>query len=691
VRGGGHRREWCPDAARHDHAQALARDPGGAPVNESNTGRRLVVIGAIVMALFAGLLTRLWFLQVSGGEKLAVQAQQNRDRIVQVPALRGAIYDRNGVLLAQNVPVTTLTVDRQNLTPADRVTLEDSLSTLLNKSPVEVGQMLDDPKVSPYTPLPLITNVPYETAVYVAEHREAFPQVTITTTSVRQYTPDGVAAANVLGYTGAISADELKTHANEGYANDDRIGKTGIEQVFESELRGTPGVDKVQVDSSGRATNTVTEKKPQSGHDLQLTIDSNVQKIAAESLQQGMDGARTLVDPDNGNYYPATGGSVIVLDARTGSLVAMASGPTWDPNDFINGTADKYFADPALPLLDKGLQPYAPGSTFKLISSIAGLQSGVITPDTSVYDDGCIDLGNQKFCNARHESYGYVQLRRALTVSSDIYFYSLGNDLWRQYYKSAADGGEDGDKGTSHPVGYAIQNTARDYGMDAPTGVALPGDQKGRIPDLAFNQALNKDNSDPFSRTWRRGDSANLAVGQGDVLVTPLQLANAYATFANGGTLYTPRVVSNVLNSSVGLPPGQLGTVEHTIDPQQKHTVSLSPDVRQPILDGLDGVTHSGTAEGSFADYNGPFHVVGKTGTAEAGSKANTSWFVGIVNPENDPAQPQYVILAMVEQGGFGANVAAPIVRRVVDYLSDPSQAPAPVHIAPATGNEQSF
>jgi len=659
-------------------------------VSEANTRRRLVVIGAIVMALFAGLLTRLWFLQVSGGEQLAVQAQQNRDRIVQVPALRGAIYDDKGTLLAENVPVTTLTVDRQNLTPADRITLEDSLSTLLGKSPTEIGTMLDDPSVSPFAPLPLMKSVPYATAVYVAEHREQFPQVSITTTSVRQYTQAGIAAANLLGYTGAISADELKTHAGEGYASDDRIGKTGLEQVFESELRGQPGIDKVQVDSQGRATNTITEKKPQPGNDLQLTIDSGVQQVAADSLEQGMEGARTLVDPDNGRYYPATGGSVIVLDARTGSLVAMASGPGYDPNAFISGNADQYINDPANPLLDKGLGQYAPGSTFKLISSIAGLQSGVITPETSVYDDGCIKLGDQNFCNARKESYGYVSLRQAITVSSDVYFYNLGNELWKRYYGPTTAGDEGGDAATSHPIGYAIQNVARDFGFDQPTGVALPGDSKGRIPDLAFNQELNKNSSDPFSRTWRRGDSANLAVGQGDVLVTPLQLANAYATFANGGTLYTPRVVSSVLNSSAGKPAGQLGTVDHTIDPQVKHTVTISPDVRQPILDGLDGVTHSGTAAGSFSDYNGPFHVVGKTGTAEAGSKANTSWFVGILNPENDPAQPQYVVLAMVEQGGFGANVAAPIVRRVVDYLSDPTQSPAPVHIAPATGNEQS-
>jgi len=187
-------------------------------VNEANTRRRLLVIGAIVVALFTGLLTRLWFLQVSGGEKLAVQAQQNRDRIVQVPSLRGAIYDRNGTILAKNVPVTTLTLSRQNLTPADRIVLENSLSNLLGKSPTDIGQMLDDPSVSQYAPLPLMKDVPLATAVYVAEHRDQFPQVSITTTSIRQYTAAGIAAANLLGYTGAVSPEDLKTHAGEGYA-----------------------------------------------------------------------------------------------------------------------------------------------------------------------------------------------------------------------------------------------------------------------------------------------------------------------------------------------------------------------------------------------------------------------------------------------------------------------------------------
>ena len=668
-------------------------------MNEANTGRRLLVIGAIVMALFAGLLTRLWFLQVSGGEKLAVAAQQNRDRVVQVPSLRGAIYDRNGVVLAENVPVTTLTVDRQNLTAADRVTLEDSLSTLLGKSPVEVGQMLDNAAVSQYAPLPLMKDVPLATATYVAEHRDMFPQVSITTTSVRQYTAAGIAAANLLGYTGAINPDELAARAGEGYTTDDRIGKTGIEQTFETELRGVPGVDKVQVDSRGRATNTITEKKPQAGHDVQLTLDAGVQQIAAESLQQGMDGARTLVDPDSGNYYKATGGTVIVLDARTGSVVAMASGPSYDPNAFVAGTADQYIQDPNHPLLNRATGGYAPGSTFKTISSVAMLNAGLRSPDETYYDEGCFKFGNdEKRCNAGKHSYGTVDLRRALTVSSDVYFYNVGNSFWTRYRDEGQAAGFPGDlagdklPASGHPVGYGIQNTARDFGLGEVTGFGQ-GESAGRIPDLAFNQQLNKGACGDTACTWRRGDSASLAVGQGDVLVTPLQLALAYGTFGNGGTLYSPRVASDVRLSAAGKPTGQLGDIDHTIDAQKKHAVNLPADVRQPVLDGLDGVVHSGegTAYGAFSTYDGPFRVVGKTGTAQVTNGQDTSWFVSILNPDNDPAQPQYVVLAMVEQGGFGASVAAPIVRRVVDYLSNPAVAPAPVNVAPASGNEQSF
>jgi penicillin-binding protein 2 len=661
-------------------------------VTDVDSRRRLVVIGAIVIALFAGLLTRLWFLQVTGGETLAVAAQRNSSRLVQVPAARGTIFDAKGQVLAQTALVTTLTVDRQKLTAADRVTLERSLGKMLNIDAKAVDALLDNPRYDPFLPVPIATNVDLATAIFVSEHRDEFPEVAVTRTAAREY-PLGARAAELVGYVGQINADELAARTGEGYTADATIGKAGIEATFESELRGTPGLDKVVVDNQGRAIQTVEVRKPAAGHDVQLSVDIATQGIAEESLQQGMEGARTLVDPDSGNYYKANAGAVVVLDARSGAVVAMASNPTYDPNSFVAGSGDQYLKDPNHPLIDRALNGYAPGSTFKAFTSIAMLQTG-LEPDGAAhgvddYPDGCFHFGNdEKRCNAGGNQYGSVDLRGALTVSSDVYFYSVGNDFWNAYNR--AEGGDAvGDAG--HPVGYGIQHTARTYGFGEPTGISLTGDSKGRIPDLTFNQTLNAKSTDPISRTWRRGDSASLAVGQGDVLVSPLQLADAYAAFANGGTLYTPRVVSAVHENSAGLPPGQLGPVVHDIAPMVKRSTSLDPAVRQPILDGLAGVVAdgSGTAFAAFSDYLG-VRVIGKTGTAQVSNGQDTSWFAAITNPDNDPALPQYVIVAMVEQGGFGASVAAPIVRRVIDYLNNPTQAPPPVVVKVAHGNAES-
>ena len=265
-------------------------------------------------------------------------------------------------------------------------------------------------------------------------------------------------------------------------------------------------------------------------------------------------------------------------------------------------------------------------------------------------------------------------------MSSDVFFYNAGNEFWNVYRD------EGGDALQAHERGLGIQAVARAFGFGAPTGISLGGDQSGRVPDLAFNLALNKNSDDPTSRTWRRGDSANLAVGQGDVLVTPLQLADGYAAFANGGTLHSPQIVVGIHASNVGQPEGQLGKLSEPRRRAGSHDTGLTPEVRDPVLAGINGAVNSGegTAYFSFNTYEG-VPVAGKTGTAQAGggAKQDTSWFAGIMNPANDPAQPQYVVVAMVEQGGFGADVAAPIVRRMMDYLNG-NPDPAPVRTSPA-------
>ncbi len=269
-------------------------------------------------------------------------------------------------------------------------------------------------------------------------------------------------------------------------------------------------------------------------------------------------------------------------------------------------------------------------------------------------------------------------------MSSDVYFYNAGNEFWNVYRD------EGGDDTAAHVRGYGIQDVARAFGFGSPTGISLSGDQSGRIPDLAFRKDFNKNAADPTDRTWRRGDSANLAVGQGDVLVTPLQLADGYAAFANGGTLYSPQLVAGIHESSAGQAEGVVGKLLSVASVPPPRTTGLTPEVREPVLAGLDGVVNSGegTAYFSFNNYEG-VHVAGKTGTAQASNKQDTSWFAAITNPANDPALPQYVVVAMVEQGGFGADVAAPIVRRVVDYLNgNPDPIPVRTNPAPVKKND---
>jgi penicillin-binding protein 2 len=666
-------------------------------MTEPNSHRRLMVIGVLVLALFAGLLARLWFLQVAGGEQLAVAAQQQRDQFVTDPAVRGTVYDRNGIVLAQTVPVTTLVVDRQDLSDAERATLQETLGGLLFKTADEIDALIDNQQYEPFVPVPVARDITLEQAMYVTEHRGEFPEVSVERSAERRY-PNNFQAADIVGYLGQVNEDELQARQGEGYKARDSIGKTGVEAIFESELRGKPGRTKIEVDNQGRAVNEVEVSKPRAGRDVRLTVDLQTQQVAEESLIQGMDGARGLSDRVTGSFK-ANAGAVVVLDARDGSVVAMASNPGFDPNDFIAGTADHYIEDPNYPLINRALTPYAPGSTFKTFTSLAMLQSGLFPEgaDHVIGEDppGCFTFGNdEERCNAGGAVLGPRSLRSALTVSSDVYFYSVGNQFWNAYRDEGQAAGHTGDVAgdklpdEQHPLGNAMQHLASTYGFGESTGLGL-GDQAGVIPNHEYRVKLNPDNAE--AQFWRRGDAASLAVGQGDVLVTPLQLANAYAAFANGGKLFQPRLASEVTRSSAGLPAGQLGERVHALDPIVRRTTGLAPEVRQPILDGLDGVINGadGTAAGVFDDYQG-VHVIGKTGTAEVLGKQDTSWFAAVTNPGNDPLFPQYVVVAMVEQGGFGASVAAPIVRRVIEFLNNPMQVPPAVVVTPPVGNEQS-
>lgn len=622
----------------------------------ANIRVRTSIVGVVAFALFSALFARLWFLQVASRSTYAEAAQSNRVRIVPIAPPRGRILDAQGRPLAENRVARVITVDRQ-LTGRRRRVVVEALAVLLG-TPVEtIEERLDDRRVSPYTPVPVATDVPIEVLTYVSEHQKAFPGVRAVPLAVRTY-PNGPVGANIVGYVGEIGPDEVKERRGRGYELGDMVGRSGAEQAYESYLHGRSGADRLEVDARGRVVGHLGTVAPRPGRDVLLTVDLDVQRLAEESLAQGIEAARAAVD-DDGRPFKAPAGAVVVLDTTDGSVRALASNPGFDPNEFVGGISERKWRwlnakANHYPLLDRTIAGgYAPGSTFKLISAVAGLRSGLITPYTTIDDEGIyrFDRDDPRWSrrNAGGARYGPISLTRALTVSSDVFFYSIGGDLWRWYNRD-------------DPRGDAIQTTAREYGFGGPTGLGLPGEVGGRIPDAAWKKAFNEDNPDPRSKAensvWYPGDNISLAVGQGDLVVTPLQLARAYAAFAAGGRLRTPRLLDRVLAPS--------GSVVEAFPAAAPRPVPV-PD-RDAVLAGLEGVIADpkGTAAGAFTGF--PLDRVplaGKTGTAEVNGKQDTSLFVAF----GPIGVPRYVVLAVVEEAGFGAQTSAPIVRRVIEGL----------------------
>lgn len=340
---------------------------------------RLTVVGIVVLFLFSALFTRLWFLQVAESTSYTAAATENRVRVVYEPALRGQILDRNGRSLVTNEAVDVVTFDRSAKLSADETKLVYArLASVLQLPDKEVKERIEDnPKVSQFAPIPVQLPVSQEVRTYVEEHRRDFPGVDVKRVAVREY-PNGSLAAHLLGYVGEINGEELKAHAAEGYHLGDVIGKDGVEAMFESVLRGTPRRLELAVDNQNHVVSVVKDRPAVPGKDVQLTIDLDVQRVAEESLAQGMDGARAFRNASNAQRYEnfhAGAGSTVVLDSTDGSVVAMASAPTYNPSEFVGGISNedfkKYNDDPNKPLINRAIQGlYAPGSTFKLITSI---------------------------------------------------------------------------------------------------------------------------------------------------------------------------------------------------------------------------------------------------------------------------------------------------------------------------------
>jgi penicillin-binding protein 2 len=672
---------------------------------------RLSMVGIVCLSLFASLFVRLWYLQVIDQSE-HVRATQIHRRTIRVEGSRGRILDRNGKVLVDNRVTRVIGIQRQDIkdeSPRQRAKLFDRLAATLTsfgiptKSPA-IEDRYDDLRYGPLELVPIVTDLENrDLEVYLAEHHDEFPGVVVRRRTVRTY-PYGGVAAHLLGYVLQINEKELAAKDAEQkqllathqatradlkpYQGGDEIGKAGVERTFEDDLRGTPSDRTIQVDARGDYVTTLKESKPKQGDDVWLTIDVDLQAYAEQLLAQQLEALKGTVNKESGKRRNAPQGSVVIIDPRNGEVLAMASYPSYDPTDLVNGISSARWAalnDKATgqPLFNWALQgTYAPGSTFKLFTATAALDTGFLRPgndhfvDRGTYTVANCRAGKCTFRNSGGAHHGSLDVSRAITVSSDVFFYWIGDQVWQQ-------------RGTYGET--AIQDAAAQYGIGHTTGIALPGEAAGRLPTPQNRKQMHEANPTAFPNgNWYAGDNVNMSIGQGDDLVTPLQLSNAYATFANGGTRYVPQIVLKVTRpKDVGLSPSDPAnyTVVRDIHPQVAGKVTFAPGAYEKIYQGLYGAVNAagGTAHGAWNAHPVAFPMAGKTGTAQVNGKEDTSAFVAFgpaVSPHNQIFPPQYCISVMIPEAGFGGDVSAPLAFSIMQARSR-GQVPAAVVVAP--------
>ena len=674
----------------------------------NETGRyRMRVLAIIGLSMFAALGARLWYLQVMVSEEAMATARSNITRVIAVPAPRGRIQDVHGRTLVGNRLTTVLTMNRNELDESgfdkdERLEVLTEIAVEINRSGhlmkvTDVVRALADPSYGNYDDIPIAHDVGEDLLVFFGERPNRFPGVRVAQSTVRSYLY-GDLATHVLGWVGPINDAELRMRRpsdGKEYRLRDQIGKAGVELMFEDDLRGQAGRKVVEVDRLGEV---VRERHdlfvpPIPGDDLMLSIDVDVQYLVERELERSIHLARTRepdADPDRPGQllpaYDAPGGSVVVLDPRVGDVVAMASFPSYDPNDSIGGFSFDQWAelnDPAndLPMFNRAIQgEYAPGSTFKLFTAHAAWHEGVfgvgaIPRADELWDDpgayvlrSCGDVDPTdpppgcRYRNAGEKQYEAVDLVRSLTVSSDVYYYQIGESIYIN---------------PGHPD-TAVQDAAASYGMGLETGVTLPFEQDGYLPTPHNRRQRHEVNPVAFPEWgWSTGDNVITAIGQGEVLVTPLQLGNAFATFANDGVRYAPNVVARIVDRN--------GTVVREFGPRELSTVDIDDGFRRRVLNGLAGVTahEEGTAYWAFNSRAtggiyfplDEYPVAGKTGTAEVRGKADTSIFAAFGPVE----EPTHAIVAVLEEAGFGSSVAAPLVARILAPVFEGTVPEAPL------------
>lgn len=626
------------------------------------TEARLRILLVTAVALFSMLVARLWFLQVLAVDEARAAAARNSLRLVTIPAPRGRILDVRGTVLVGNRLSLQITVNRQAVGD-DRPRVLAELSRLLGVSTEEMAERLDNDRYYAFTPIPVAFDVPKEVAFYVLEHRDELPGVDVRKAPVRVY-PQRWLAPHVVGYLGEISPTQLEDPSFSAYRPGDVVGKAGIEAVYERELRGDDGFVSYRVDSTGKNLGEFGRQDPTTGDDVLLTLDARIQDIAQESLRLGIENVRRVTNPATGRPFVANAGAVVVMDAQTGALRAVASFPGFTPDVFISGlTVNEYDARfgaaTGYPLLNRAIQgQYPPGSTFKPWIMLSALdRSFVRTSQTYACPGSWSVPGDTRlFRNWDPADQGLMTLSTALSRSCDTIFYPMGYEYWRTYYPPPNQDGIPGndDAAPDEP----LQEDLRRMGFDRPTGVDLPSEYDGRIPDSRWKRSIHEKDPKNFPYgDWVPGDFVNMSIGQGDTLVTPMQIAQTYGMLLNGGRLCTPHLLSAVRSAD--------GTIVRRGEDRCRR-VGFPREHLDYIRAALATTVRTGTAAGAFSGF--PFsavEVAGKTGTSQVFGKDDFSWFVGMASE----AGRDYIVVTVVEQGGHGSTTAAPIARRVIEGL----------------------
>ncbi len=634
---------------------------------------RVGVLAGLALIIFAILFLRLWALQVLSGDRYVNAAQNNQLRTIRVEAQRGSIVDRSGRTIVSNVPGTAVRIWTADLPDEGRYAMFKRLSVILRVPLPRLTRALEENRGDPLTPILVKTAVHEDQVMYLQEHRAEFPGVEITSTYLRDYEHKAL-AAQLLGYVGEVSPAELEQieqSKERDIRGGEKVGKTGVEASFDRYLRGVPGAAQLRVDSLGQPLGPFETRRPaQAGYNIRLTLDVGLQRVAERALRDGIE----LAYEDD--RFNANGGAIVALDPRDGAILAMASNPTYKPSVYVGRvdpkkleplTNDRVAKTRNFPGLNRVTSvTYPPGSTFKPLTALAAISDGLVSPYEYIQCTPYAEYGldEKRFKNWNPYTNMPMTLTTALSQSCDTYFYDLGN----RYY-------ERGERERAYWT--KMQNWARKFGFGQASGLDTGGEATGLLPTPAWR----RETYTGIDRAWNPGELIQMAIGQKDITVTPLQMARFYAALANGGKLVKPHVVQAAERPAAEGEPA-VPVVTFPASPPQE--IGIGAEALEVVRAGLFEATHdaNGTSSGVFGSF--PVPVAGKTGTAEkvvnlpgypAGHLEDQAWWCGWGPYDGSDyvtltgaRRPPIVVCAVIENGGHGGSVAAPAALKLFEH-----------------------